>query len=338
MKAIWEEAMSMFSRTPVRAMMALFALSGFATAAPAQTYPDKPITIVVHLAAGGGLDATTRVIAEAMGKELGQPLVVENRTGGGGAIATQHVARAAADGYTLQMANASTHAAGPAVNPNMGYDPVKDFVCVSFVGDSTNVAVVPANLDVKTLADFIALAKSKPGELNYTSGSTGSGSSQHLQGELFKKVTGIDLVHIPYEGAAPGLQAVISGEVQFFLAGTASAITHIQSGSLKALGISGLERSPLLPDVPTFAELGVAGFEVGPWYALIAPKGVSPDIVDKLNAAVVKALGQDEVKKRLAGLGVNIAGTSAQECTRIIEKEVEQWSTLAKELGFQASK
>jgi tripartite-type tricarboxylate transporter receptor subunit TctC len=300
-----------------------------------QAYPNQPIRVVVHLAAGGGLDAAARIIGQSMTKSLGQPIVVENRTGAAGTIATQYVKQSKNDGYTLQMGNASTHAANPAVDKTAAYDPIGDFSCISFVGDAPSVAVVPASMPVKNLQEFIAYAKSQPGKLNYVSGST-EGSAQHLQGELFKKRTGIDMVHIPYDGAAPALTSLVAGETQFFIAGLASAIEHVKGGRLKVLAITGNARSSALPDVPTFLEEKIPGFEVGPWYALMGPKGIPQDIVTKLNGEVLKALKDETVIQRFNQLAISISGTSAVECTTIVTREAQNYAVLAKELGIGA--
>lgn len=311
------------------------ALAGFmllAAPAQAQTYPSKPVHIVVPSAAGGGTDIVTRVLAQQLSVSMGQQFVVENRPGAGQMIGIEAVARAAPDGYTLLMA-ASTLAINPVMFKKVSYDAVKDFAPVTQVAALPNVLVVHPSVPAKTVAEFIALAKSKPDQIAYAS--AGVGTSPHMGMELFKSMAGVSVRHIPYRGTAPAVNDLVGGQVSAMMANVLTAKPQVDGGQLRALGVSGSKRSAGMPNVPTITEAGVPGYSALQWYGLLAPAGTPPDIVAKLQAAVATALELPDVKERLAADGAEGVGSTPAEFAALIKEELEKWAKVAKDAKIE---
>ena len=293
--------------------LALFAVLA-ATAARADEYPSRPIHLIVPYAAGGSADSTARVMAARVGKNIGQSIVVENRGGGGAIIGAEFVNKSDPDGYTLLLGQPGPISINPAVYKNLPYDPVKDFEPVSLTTTYPYVMVVNPSLGVKTLQEFVALAKSKPGGLNY--GTTGVGSSNHLVTELFASRAGIKMTHIPYRGTALAVTDLLAGQVQMVFSDPISALQYVNSGTLIALAVTSKDRSPVAPDVPTIAESGYPGFDAIAWHGILAPANTPPAIVAKLNAEIVKALNEPETKSLLETQAIQVVGTSPRSFRR----------------------
>lgn len=304
----------------------VFALCLFcATAAFAQgAYPSKPVRIVVPFTPGGSSDILSRAIGHELSKSMGQSFVIENIAGAGGSIGADRVAKSAADGYTLLMGHIGTLAVNPSLYPNLPYQPLKDFAPVAWVARVPNVLVVNKSVPAQNLQGLIALAKSRPGQLNYSTG--GNGSAAHLATEYFKMQTGTSMLHIPYRGAAPAVADVISGQVQLIFTGAPALIGHIRSGQLRALAVSSPQRLDILPEVPTVAEAtGLKGFEADQWYGLVAPAGTPRDIVLKLNKHVNDALSREVMKTRLNTEGAIATPATPEEFGKLIATDIERW-------------
>jgi tripartite-type tricarboxylate transporter receptor subunit TctC len=296
------------------------------------SYPLRPIRVVVPFTPGGQPDIVARLIAPKLGEALGQQVVVDNRPGAGGMIGARIVAGANPDGHTLMSVSAA-HVATPAVRANLGYDPVKDFAGITMTINSGYFLVVPANFPAKTVKDLIALAKSKPGQLNFSS--AGRGSSTHFAAEMFKQRAGIDVVHVPHRGIPEALTDTITGRVQFFMAPFGSALPLLKEGRLRALGVSTRERSRAFPDIPTIAESGVPGFRFDSWGAMFAPAKTPRPIVERLNREIVNILKAPETGQRLFALGVEAAPTTAAELDRFIAAQVKEAIELARLAGIR---
>jgi tripartite-type tricarboxylate transporter receptor subunit TctC len=294
----------------------------FGSPAQAQQYPSKPVRIIVPYTPGGGVDIMARLASTKLTEHLGVQFVVENRAGGGTIIGTEAVARAAPDGYTLLLANPAL-TASPALNEKLPFDPVQSFTAVGMFGSSYNVLVVHPSLPVKTVKELVALAKAKPGQLNYAS--AGIGSAIHLAMELFESKAGIDLVHVAYKGAAPAITDVLGGHVTIMFATPPSAVEYMRVGKLRALGVSSTHRLAVLPNVPTIAESGYPGFEVNNWYAFVAPAGTPREIVTRLNAELNAILALPDVRERIAALGNEPSGSTPRELEGRIRREVGVW-------------
>lgn len=307
------------------------AIGAGAVSAEEPGYPTRPVKVVVGFAPGGGTDTVARFVAEALGKLWKQSVVVENRPGAGGQIAEGYAAKANGDGYTL-LADSASLTINPALRKSLPYK-MSDFVPISLMSSSPYVLVINPQVQAKSVKELIALAKQKPGELSYAS--AGVGSSLHLAGELFKSLAGVDIVHVPYQGA-DGITDLISGRVQMAFAGLPQALPQIKAGKLVALGVSTPTRSPLLPDVPTIAEAGVPGFEVISWYGLLAPAKTPKPIVDKISADVATVLKDKDIKDRFLALGLEPVGTSSDEFAGHIKSEVEKWDGVVKKAGITA--
>ena len=307
------------------AALAVVLVSGVAFA---QTWPTKPIRLVVTYPPGGGADTVARLIAPRMSETLGQPVVVENKPGASGTIAADFVAKSPPDGYTL-MLDASSYAVNPSLYPKLPYDPQKAFTPVALLALFPNMLVVNPGVPASSVKELVALAKAKPGTLSYAS--SGNGSAQHLAAALFVLQTGVDMVHVPYKGGGPAMTDVMGGQVPVFFANMASGLPHVKSGKLKALASTGAKRSPNMPDLPTVAESGVAGYEVYEWNAVFAPAGTPPEIVSRLNAAIVKALENPEVRERIAALGGEVATGSPQDADRFLREQTAKWSRVVRE-------
>jgi tripartite-type tricarboxylate transporter receptor subunit TctC len=295
----------------------------FAAEALAQGYPARPVRVLVGFTPGGGTDIMARFLTPRLSEYLGQQFVVENRPGATTNVATEMVAKAAPDGYTL-LFTTSALAINASLYKNLQYDALRDLAPVSVLAESPNLLVASQSVPAKDLGELIALARAKPGALNYSS--AGAGTSQHLAGELFKMRTGTDIVHIPYKGTAPSLAGVMSGEVQFSFANVPAILAHVRSGRLRALAVAGAQRSELMPDVPTMKEAGVQGVEVSVWYGLLAPAGTSRDIVAILAAASMKAARSPELKPRLIEQGTEPIGSTPEQFAKLLREEIAKYA------------
>lgn len=298
----------------------------------AQGYPGRPVRLIVPYAPGGGVDIMARIVAAKLSERLGGQVIVDNRGGGGTIIGTDAVARSSPDGYTLLFANPAL-AANPALNERLPYDTVKSFTPVIMVAASFNALVVHPSLPVKSVKELVALAKSKPGQLNYAS--AGEGSAIYLAMARFQNVTGIDVVHIPYKGAGPALTDVLAGQVPLMFIATPPAVGYIKLGKLRGLGVSSAHRLAVLPDIPTIAESGYPGFEVNNWYAVVAPAATPRDIVARLNTEINAILAAPDIKDRIAASGAVPAGGTPEEFGKRLETEMAIWS---KVLGKPANR
>jgi len=316
-----------WSRWLVALGIATFALCAVAQA---QDYPSRPIRVVVPFSAGGAVDGPMRIIAEAMSKSLGVGVIVDNKPGAGATIGTDVVAKSSPDGYTLLLAS-QTNVISATLYPKLPYDPMEDFVPISLVGREPGVLVVNPSLPVKTFQEFVAYVKERPGKVDY--GSSGNGSGQHLFMALLASSLSLKMNHVPYRGSGQATTDLISGQVQASIPGTAGMVGHIRAGKLRALAVTGARRSPQLPDVPTLAESGVPGFEAYVWMGLMAPKGTPPPIVDKLHREVLRALGNDDVKKYMENAGIEIVGSTPAEFGSYFRADKERWAKVIKETG-----
>jgi tripartite-type tricarboxylate transporter receptor subunit TctC len=314
--------------------LALITLLATTTAVAAQDYPSRPITLIVPYAAGGGNDLMARTAAEKMSKALGQQIVIENRGGAGGSIATRQVAKAEPDGYTLGLGGTGTLAIDPTLYPNAGYDPRKDFAPIGLIATSGLVICVHPSLPAKSIPELIALAKKEPGKLNYASAGTGSGI--HLGTEYFATMAGIKLTHIPYKGSSPALTDLIGGHVAIYFSSLPPAIGLIKEGKVRALAVTSAKRSPILPDVPTVAEAALPGYEAVLHYGIVAPAGTPRPIIAKLSAALRTAVLSDELKSRLAEDGAEPLASTPEEYAADIDREETKWSAIVKASGAKA--
>jgi tripartite-type tricarboxylate transporter receptor subunit TctC len=316
-------------RLLVRAFLAAMLVAAVAPALAAAAYPDRPIRMIVPFSAGGPTDALARVISEYLTKNLGVSVVVDNRGGAGGRIATEVAAMAASDGYTVFFATTGTMAINPALYRTMTLKPAEAFDAIGPIASSWNVLEVMPDFPANTLQDLIRLAKKKPGALTF--GSAGIGSTNHLSGELLKRTADIDIRHVPYKGSSGAFSDLIGGRISMMFDTLPTGVPNVQSGRVKALIQTGPRRSAALPDVPTAIEAGLPAFDVTTFFGLVAPKGTPANVLQRLHDALVKILGQDEVKKKLAGLGaVPIAG-SAQDLQKLIRDDTAKWDKLIRE-------
>jgi tripartite-type tricarboxylate transporter receptor subunit TctC len=293
-----------------------------AAVADAAEYPTKPIMLIVPYAPGGSVDTVARIVGNEVSNEIGQSIIIENRSGAAGNIGFETVARALPDGYTLLMAS-SPLAVNVSLYRKLGYDPVKDFAPISLVALQPNLLVVSHKLPVKTLAELIVYAKTNLSELNF--GSSGVGTSQHLAGELFKRRAGVDIVHIPYRGGGPAMIDLVDGRLQMMFETIPSALPHVQSGQVRAIAITVGERSKMLPNVPTVSEAGLPGFVSRGWLGVAAPAKTPKPIIDKLNAAITKTLAMPSVADRLTELGLQVKSTSPSEFATFIDQEIKDY-------------
>jgi len=310
-------------------------VSGLVLAGPVQAdnYPSKPITLIVPFAPGGTTDIVARIVADKLGKELGQAVVVENRGGGGGSIGAAAISKAAPDGYTIGVSTVSTHAVNPACNPKLGYDPLTGFAPITNMARTPNVLTVNAKFPAQDFKQFLDQVKKNPGKLNYAT--SGTCSIQHMVGEQFKASTGTFILHIPYRGAGPALNDLLGGQVDMMFDNLPSSMSHIQSGKLRPLAIAWNKRLDALPNVPTFAELGLKQVNDPAWYGLIAPPKTPEDIIKKLNAATVKVLNMPEVKDRLKQQGAEPVGNTPAEHAAEIKAELEKMKNVVTKQGIK---
>ena len=307
--------------------VAAFAVAAFAAiAAPAQAqdYPNKPIHFIVPAAAGGPTDVTTRLLAQKMSESLGQPVVVEARPGGGGNIGADVVARAAPDGYTILMATIGTHAINQTLYKKLAFDPIKDFTPISLVVQYPLLLVVNPDVPAKSVKELIAYAKANPGKLNRAHG--GSGTSMHLSGELFVHQAGVDMPQVPYKGSAPALTDMIGNHVQVMFDSMITALPQVKAGKLRALAVTGAQRSPVVPDVPTVAEAGLPGYSATGWIGVVGPAKMPPAIANKLQAAIAKALADPDLRKTLVDQAAEPIGSTPADFAKFIDAETAKWA------------
>ena len=302
-----------------------------ATAA-AQAWPSKPIRLISPFAPGGGTDITARLIAPRLTSALGQQVLVDNRGGAGGMVGVDIAAKAPPDGYTLVIGTIGNIAIAPSLYSKMAYDPIKDLVPITRAANALNVLVVHPSLPAKDVKSFIALAKSKPGALNY--GSSGAGAADHLAGELFNMMAGVKMAHIPYKGGAPAMLDLLAGQVQLVFSTVSTAIGAIQSGRIRALGMAGNQRYERMPNLPTISEAGLKGFEVNNWYGLFAPAGTPKDIIARLNAESVKALALPDTKARLLDSGIIAVSSTPEAFAGYIQAETKKWAKVVREANI----
>ena len=301
--------------------------------AVAQGYPGKPVRLVVPFAAGGGADYVGRIVGQKFLEAFGQPLIIDNRAGAGGAIGTELAAKAAPDGYTLLLGSAGPLTIQPGLSARLPYDPVKDFAPITLVSSIPYVMVVHPSLPVKSVRELIALARAKPGQLNF--GSPGNGTTTHLATELFKQVAGIEALHVPYKGVAPAVTDLLAGQTQFMSGDLSTLMPQVKAGRLRALGVTGASRSALAPDVPTIAESGLPGYEAIGWFAVLAPGATPRELVTRLNAAIVKGISDADAREKLAQLGGDVAANTPAEFTARIRDDLAKWSKLIRAIGLK---
>jgi len=301
----------------------------------AQTYPSRPVKLVVPFPPGGPNDIIARVVAQRMSELLGQPIVIDNRGGAGGVVGTDAVAKAAPDGYTIGICSAGAIAISASLVEKVPYDSVKDLTPITLVATVPELLVVPESLPVKTFQELVALAKAQPGKLNFAS--SGPGSMPHLAGELLKINAKIDIVHVPYRGAAPAVNDVLGGQVQMVFLDTPVLLPHIKSGKFRALAVAAKERAPSVPDVPTMSELGLASVDAENWYGMVGPANLPKDIVDKLNKAAADAMKSPEVIDKLTPQGAKLIGDSPEHFGAFIKSEILKWGAVVKASGAKQS-
>ena len=316
------------------ARMALFA--AFAaiavTSVQAQSYPSRPIRVILPSSPTGPVDVLARALAPSYGEVLGQQLVLDNRSGAGGAIGAELVANGTPDGYTIMISHSGPLAIEPQLHAKAGYDPLRDFEAVSLVASSPYLLLVHPGVKAKNVQELIALAKAQPGKLNYASGGPGTGI--HMAGELLNLVAGTKIVHVPYKGAGPGMTALLAGEVDMMFNGVSSALPHVRAGKLRALAVAGAKRSPLLPDLPAISESGLK-YDTSGWYGLVAPKGTPKAITGQLHAALAKALAQPATRERLSTLGIDGIGAKPEEFRAFLREEIAKWGKVIQSAGLK---
>jgi tripartite-type tricarboxylate transporter receptor subunit TctC len=303
------------------------------SATAGDTYPSKPITWVVPFPPGGAMDVMARTLGDKLSQSMKQPVVVENRPGAGGSIGSGVVARSAPDGHTIMIVSIG-HAVNPSIYPKLSYDATRDFEPVSLVGIVPNILVAHPSLKANNVKELIALAKAEPGKLSYAS--AGNGTTVHLAAELFNSMAGLDILHVPYKGSAPAVTDLMGGQVNIMFDSVSSAKPYIQSGKLKALAVTTSKRSSIFPNVPTMAEAGLPGYELSGWYAVFVPAKTPKPIVDRLNAELVKALKQDDVRARFTQIGAEPVGSSPQQLANTLKTETARWAKIVRERNIKA--
>ena len=324
-------------------MRAITRLAGFALAtalfagapgdALAQSYPSKPIKMIVPFPPGGISDVLARVVAPKLTESLGQPVVVENRPGAGTTIASEMVAKAAPDGYTIYLTDLTTHAISASLYKKLPYDPLKDFTMITTLTSTPLILVVHPSVAATSVKELIAVAKSKPGQLNLAH--SGNGTITHLAGQLFKSMAGVDMVHIPYTGSAPATTAILAGEASALFSTVPAALSHVKAGKLRALAVTTAKRSPIVPDVPTVAEAGLPGYEVVLWSGILAPPRLPREIMTRLNTDLQKVLQTPDVKERFASVSAEPSGSTPEQLSAHIRAEIEKYAKLIKEAGVR---
>jgi tripartite-type tricarboxylate transporter receptor subunit TctC len=315
------------------AALALACVGTFAAAASpatAQTFPTRPLTLVIPFAAGGSTDLVGRLVAQRMSEELSQQVVVDNRGGAGGNLGSAAVAKSAADGYTILMGTVATHALNPLIYTKIPYDPVKDFAPVSLLATVPNVLAVHPSVPANNVAELVALAKKDPGKFSYAS--SGNGTPLHLSGELFKTLAGVDIVHVPYKGSGPALIDVLAGQVPIIFDNLPSSTEHIKTGRLKGLGVTTTGRAPVFPDMPAIGET-LKGYETYTWNALFAPAGTPPEVIARLNEAANKAVSDEKTKAKLAEFSATVVASTPDELAKHVQSEIAKWTPIVKQSG-----
>ena len=312
----------------------IFALLVCLSEAAWAQYPVKPIHLIVPFPPGGGNDTVARAIAERIGPELGQAVVIDNRPGAGGSVGAELAAKAAPDGYTLFLAGVGSHVVNPNLHKKLAYDPLRDFAPITLIASAPSVLVVNPKVPAQNIAEFTAYARAHPGVLNYAS--NGNGSAAQLAAAMYEHMAGVKMVHVPYKGIAPALTDLLGGQVQLMFGTVVALVPHIQAGKLRALAVTSRKRSPLLPDVPTLAASGLPDYQAGSWYGIEAPAGTPRPIIEQLNAVIVKALRQPEVAKRLAAEGTEVIGSTPEEFGDHIRAELERVAKIVRAAGIKA--
>ena len=297
-------------------------------------YPSKPIRMIVPSAPGSGPDIMARAIGQKLTEALGQAIVIDDKPGAGGIIGSVAAAKAPPDGYTLIMSNAGAHTVNPGLYAKLPYDPVKDFAPVTLVALAPNILIVHPTLPVRNVKELIALAKAKPGELTFGSG--GNGSTAHLSGEMFKSMAGINIVHIPFKGSPAAVIGVIAGQIALAIPNIPPALPHVRSGKLKALAVTTAKRAAGVPDLPTVAESGLPGYEATAWFGVLAPAATPPQIIARLNAAIVKIAHAHEMQERLTAEGADAVGNTPEQFAQIIKNDIAKWAKVVKASGARA--
>ena len=317
-------------RTPF-ALIAGVALALLPALCAAQSWPSKPIKWIVPFAPGGTTDILARTVGEKLSAALGVPVIIENKPGAGGGVGAEIVAKAAPDGYTIMGGTISTHAINATLYSNLPYDPVRDFVAITLIARVPNMLVINNDIPAKNVAELIKLMKANPGKWSFAS--SGNGTSQHLSGELFKGMAGVEMQHIPYKGSPPALNDVMGGQVNMTFDNITTAWALAKGGKLRALAVTTAKRSPVAPDVPTLAESGLPGYEIGSWQGVFAPAATPPDIVKRLNMEIVKILNMPDVQKKLLDLGAEPVANSSEEFQAFVKTEVVKWGDVVKKSG-----
>ena len=321
-------------RTLTLAMLATGALALAPLAAQAQAFPSKSLTMIVPFSPGGTTDILARVVGAFMAKDLGQPVIIDNRPGAGGNIGAQMVARAAPDGYTILMGTVGTHAINQSLYKKMPFDPIKDFAPITRVALVPNLLVANPSQPFKTVKELIAYAKANPGKVTFAS--SGSGTSIHLSGEMFQQMAGVEMQHIPYKGSAPALTDLLGGQTAIMFDNMPSVIGHVRAGKLRPIAVTTPTRSPALPDVPTIAESGVPNYSATSWFGILAPAATPAPVIARLNASILKALADPEVKKKLAEQGAEPHGEKPEQFAEFIRSETAKWGQTVKVSGATA--
>jgi tripartite-type tricarboxylate transporter receptor subunit TctC len=315
--------------------LAIVALSlNAAPISAAEAYPTRPIRLIIPFGPGASNDIVARIIAPRMSEGLGQAVVVDNRTGAGGIVAAELVAQAQPDGHTALMGSPGPLVVNPLLMPKLSYNPQRDFAPVTLVSIVPGVLVVHPAMPVKSVSELVALARGKPGQLNYAS--TGQGSVPHLSGELFKMLAKVDLVHVPYKGSAAAIADLLGGQINVFFDNVASALPFVKSGKLRGLAITTAKRSDQLPNLPTMIEAGVAGYESNSWNGIVMPAKTPKAVIDRFYAELVKALQVPDVRDRIAGVGAEVSGIAPTEFTKFMQRETQKWGRVVKEAGIKA--
>ena len=311
----------------------LLALTAGTAQGATDAYPSRPLRLIVPYAPGGGGDILARSIATKMSEAWGQPVIIDNRGGGGTVLGTDLAAKAPRDGYTILLST-NTHAINATLRPQLPYDPIRDFEPVSLLATSPNILLVNASLPARTLREFVAFAKANPGKLNY--GSSGNGGTGHLAMEMLKSMAGIDAVHVPYSGGGPAMKALLSNEVSALFNNILAAVPLVKSGRITALGVTGRERSRAVPDVPTIAEAGIPDFEAIAWFCILAPAGTPPTAIRKLNVELARILKLPDIHERLVGQGLDPVGGTPEEFGRFMRSEIDKWRKVIRTAGITA--
>jgi tripartite-type tricarboxylate transporter receptor subunit TctC len=322
----------MFLRLGIALLAAVTGSSAYAQN-PAGSYPNKPVRIVVTFTPSGATDVIARIVGQKLSEAWGQQVIIDNRPGAGGAIGTELVAKSPPDGYTLVLSSFGPMAIAPFVYSKLGYDPIKDLAPITLAATSWYFMVVTPSSKATSLKEFIALAKAKPGEITFSS--SGNASPTHLAGALFQSAAGINLTHVPYKGAGPGIAAVVAGEIQMAIESPTPIVSQVKAGKLRALGVARPDRSPILPDVPTMSEAGLPGFQVGSWYGFHAPAGTPKAIIDKLHADMVKVMNTPEVRERFAAVGSDTTTNTPAQYGAFVQTELKRWGAVIKATGIK---